>query len=207
MVDNKVEATLRQNFGKGAARKLRAIGRVPAVLYGHHSDPRHLDLPAHEMSLILRQSNALIELTIDGEKVLGLVKDVQKDPVRQIIEHIDLLLVKRGEKVQVEIPIIVEGEPVPGTLVSQDLNHLYIEAEATNIPNSVTVVVEGLEEGTQIHAGSVELPKGSTLLGDPEELVLNIVIPAAPSLDDEEDADVGEDAEETEESAEEESDE
>src|SRR5699024_5486190 len=131
------------------------------------------------------------------------VKDVQKDPVRQIIEHIDLLLVKRGEKVQVEVPIIVEGESAPGTLVSQDLNHLYLEAEATDIPNSVTVDVTDLEEGAQILAGSVELPAGATLLGDAEELVLNIVIPAAPSLDEEAE-ETDEDAEDTEESADEE---
>ncbi|MGB3414645.1 MAG: 50S ribosomal protein L25/general stress protein Ctc [Microbacteriaceae bacterium] len=172
--DNKVEALVRDNFGKGAARKLRAVGRIPAVLYGHGTEPAHMSLPAHEMSLILRQANALIEIVVDGKDVLGLVKDVQKDPVRQIIEHIDLLLVKKGEKVHVEIPIIVEGEAAPGTMVNHDLNTLRVEAEATHIPQSVTVSVEGLEEGAHILAKDIALPKGATLIDEPELLVLNI---------------------------------
>lgn len=175
--NNKVEAFAREDFGKGAARKLRAAGRIPAVLYGHGTDPQHLSLPGHEMSLILRQTNALIELNAGGKEVLGLVKDVQKDPVRQIIEHVDLLLVKKGEKVLVEIPILIEGESAPGTMVSHDLNNLSIEAEATNIPNSVSIDVTGMEEGTAVHSRDIVLPKGSTLVGDPDEMVLSITIP------------------------------
>lgn len=181
--ENTLSATTRTSFGKGAARKLRAVGQIPAVLYGHGTDPQHVALPGHETALLLRKSNVVLTLDIEGDKQLALVKDVQKDPVRQIIEHVDLIVVRKGEKVTVDIPVHVEGESFPGTLVMVDHNTLTVEAEATHIPESVTVSVEGLEEGAQIHAGDVELPKGTTLITDPEALVINITVPRASASD------------------------
>jgi large subunit ribosomal protein L25 len=178
---NKVVAENRDQFGKGAARKIRAAGKIPAVLYGHGTDPQHLTLPAHQMGLILRKANAVLDLDIAGTSQLALVKDVQKDPVHQIIEHIDLIIVRRGEKVQIDIPVHVEGEPFSGTIVVQDLSTVSVEAEATHIPERIVVDVEGLEDGTHITAADLDLPTGSTLLGDPEALVVAITVPSAPA--------------------------
>jgi large subunit ribosomal protein L25 len=186
--DNKVVADTRESFGKGAARKLRATGKIPAVVYGHGTEPRHIALPAHQIGLILRKANAVLDLQIDGKSQLALVKDVQKDPVRQIIEHLDLLAVRQGEKVEVEIPVHVTGEPFSGTVALLELNTLKLEAEATHIPENVVVDVEGAVEGTQIHAKDVVLPRGSVLADDPELLVVNIVVPAAGRGADEETA-------------------
>lgn len=177
--DNHLVAELRENFGKGYARRLRAAGRIPAVIYGHGTDPQHVSLPGHETMLLLRKANAILELDIAGKNELVLVKDVQKDPVRQLIEHLDLIIVKRGEKVQVEVPIHLEGESFSGTIAMQDLNTLRLEAEATHIPERITVDIEGAQEGTQIHAKDLVLPSGSTLLDDPDALVVNIIVPAA----------------------------
>jgi large subunit ribosomal protein L25 len=178
---NKVVAENRDQFGKGAARKIRAAGKIPAVLYGHGTDPQHLTLPAHQLGLILRKANAVLDLDIAGTSQLALVKDVQKDPVHQIIEHIDLIIVRRGEKVQIDIPVHVEGEPFSGTIVVQDLSTVSVEAEATHIPERIVVDVEGLEDGTHITAADLDLPTGSTLLGDPEALVVAITVPSAPA--------------------------
>lgn len=177
--DNKVVAEVRESFGKGAARKIRAVGKIPAVIYGHGSDPRHVTLPAHQIGLILRKANALLELDIDGKTELVLVKDVQKDPVRQIIEHLDLIVIRKGEKVQIEVPVHVTGESFSGTIADLDAKTLLLEAEATHIPENVVVDIEGLEEGAQILAKDVELPKGSSLISDPETLVINVHVPAA----------------------------
>jgi large subunit ribosomal protein L25 len=185
MSDNKLAAEVRTSFGKGAARKIRAVGKVPAVIYGHGTEPQHVTLPAHEISLILRKSNQVLELDVEGTDVLALVKDVQKDPVRQILEHIDLIVVRKGEKVTVDVNVHVEGESYPGTLVQLENPTISLEAEATHIPESVTVSIEGLEEGAHILAGAIALPKGSTLLSDPELLVVAITVPAAPSAADE----------------------
>ena len=182
--DNKLSADVRETFGKGAARKLRAVGKIPAVIYGHGTDPQHVTLPGHETALLLRKSNVVVTLDIAGDKQLVLVKDVQKDPVRQIIEHVDLIVVRKGEKVTVDVPVHVEGESYPGTLVMVDHNTLTVEAEATHIPESLTVSVEGLEEGAQIHAGDVTLPSGTTLVTDPEALVINITVPRASAADE-----------------------
>jgi large subunit ribosomal protein L25 len=187
--DNKLVAELRTTFGKGAARRIRATGKIPAVIYGHGTDPQHVTLPGHEVSLILRKANAVFDLDIAGKSQLALVKDVQKDPVRQIIEHIDLVIVRKGEKVTIDIPVHLEGEALPGTQVLQDANTLSIEAEATNIPERLTVSIEGLGEGTHITASQVELPAGSTLISDPDVLVVGITTSTA--------ADLGETAEET----------
>jgi large subunit ribosomal protein L25 len=183
--ENKLSADERTSFGKGAARKLRMKDKIPAVLYGHGTDPRHITLPGHETALLLRKSNVLVTLDIAGDKQLALVKDVQKDPVRQLIEHIDLIVVSKGEKVTVDVPVHVEGESAPGTIHVVDHNTLTVETEATHIPESFTVSIEGLAEGTQILAGQVELPKGTTLVTDAEALVVNVTVPAAPKSDDE----------------------
>ena len=170
-------AEVRSSFGKGAARKIRATNKIPAVIYGHGTEPRHVTLPGHETALLLRKKNVVLTLDIEGDEQLALVKDVQKDPVRQLIEHIDLIVVRKGEKVVVDVPIHVEGESFAGTVAMLDATTLSVEAEATHIPESFTVSVEGLEEGTQILAGQVELPKGTTLVTDPEALVINITVP------------------------------
>ena len=182
--DTKVHAELRDSFGKGFARRLRAAGKIPAVIYGHGTEPVHVALPGHQVSLIIRRANALLELDIEGKDQLALVKDVQKDPVHQIIEHIDLLVVKKGEKVAIDVPVVVTGESAPGTIVNLDATTLSVEAEATHIPEHIEVSVEGLEEGAHITAADVTLPKGSTLLTDAEVLVVAVSVPAAPAEDE-----------------------
>jgi large subunit ribosomal protein L25 len=182
--DNKVHVDLRTSFGKGFARRLRAEGKIPAVLYGHGTDPVHVALPGHQVSLIIRRANALLDLDIEGKAQLALVKDVQKDPVRQIIEHIDLLVVKKGEKVHVEVPIVVSGESFSGTIVTVDVATIKLEVEATNIPEHVEVSVEGLEEGARITAGDVTLPKGASLLDDADLLLIAVSAPAAEEVED-----------------------
>jgi large subunit ribosomal protein L25 len=181
MVDNHVAVDIRTSFGKGAARKLRAAGKIPAVVYGHGTDPLHVALPAHETTLIARRANALIELTMSEGEQLVLIKDIQRDPVRQIIEHLDLVIVRKGEKVTVDIAVHVEGEPYPGTMVQLEHNTISVEAEATHIPEFVTVNVEGFEEGAQIRAGEIALPEGSLLISDTDMLILVIQQPPKAS--------------------------
>ena len=182
---NKLDGELRESFGKGAARKLRAAGRTPVVLYGHGTDPVHASVETHPLSLIVRHANALIELVIDGKPQLALVKDVQRDPVLQIIEHVDLVVVKQGETVEVEVPLHIVGTPFSGTNALQELNTIRLSVPATNIPEHVEVDVEGLEEGTQILAGQVKLASDETLLDDPEALIVHIVVPRGASEDEE----------------------
>ncbi|MDQ1556869.1 MAG: large subunit ribosomal protein [Actinomycetota bacterium] len=184
---NHLAAEPRTSFGKGAARKIRAAGKIPAVIYGHGTDPQHVTLPGHEVALIIRKSNQVLELDIAGKPQLALVKDVQKDPVRQIIEHLDLIVVRKGEKVTVDVTVHLEGEAAPGTTVNFDSNTLSLEAEATHIPERLVVSIEGLEDGAQIFAKDVELPAGSTLISDPDLLV--VAVSAAG------DADLGEEPE------------
>ena len=177
--DTKVIAEVRENFGKGYARRLRAAGQIPAVIYGHGTEPVHVSLPGHQVSLLIRRANAVLELEVAGKQQLTLVKDVQKDPVHQIIEHIDLLVVKKGEKVQVDVPVVVLGEPFAGTIANLDNATVTLEVEATHIPQHVEVDVEGLEDGTHITAADLKLPKGATLVTEPETLVVAISVPAA----------------------------
>jgi large subunit ribosomal protein L25 len=174
---NKVVAEPRDSFGKGAARKIRAVGKIPAVIYGHGAPPQHVTLPAHQIGLILRKANAVLELDISGKTQLALVKDVQKDPVLQIIEHLDLIVIRQGEKVQVEVAIHTSGESVVGTIVDIDAKTLNLEVEATHIPENVVIDVEGLEDGTQILAKDVVLPKGAVLISEPDVLVINVHTP------------------------------
>lgn len=196
MAENHVDADIRTSFGKGAARKLRQAGKIPAVVYGHGAAPLHVAVPAHETTLIARRANALIDLKMPDEKQLVLIKDVQRDPVRQIIEHLDLVIVRKGEKVTVDIAVHVEGESFSGTMVQLEHGAISVEAEATHIPESVSVSVQGLEEGAQIHAGEIVLPEGTSLLSDPEMLILTIQLPpkveeAAPVVDEEGAEDAG----------------
>jgi large subunit ribosomal protein L25 len=176
--NNLIEADIRTNFGKGAARKLRAAGKIPAVIYGHGTDPIHVAVPAHETTLLARRSNALMDLKMPDDQQLVLIKDIQRDPVRQIIEHLDLVIIRKGEKVTVDISVRAEGEPFSGTIVQIEHSTISVEAEATNIPEFFTVSVEGLEEGARILAGEVSLPAGTTLISDPELMVLSIHVPA-----------------------------
>jgi large subunit ribosomal protein L25 len=190
---NHLVAEPRTRFGKGAARKIRALDKIPAVLYGHGTEPQHVTLPGHETMLIIRKANQVLELDIEGATQLALVKDVQKDPVRQIIEHIDLVVVRRGEKVTVDVPVHLEGEAASGTTVNQDSNTLSIEVEATHIPENVVVSIEGLEEGAQVLAGDVSLPSGATLVTDPETLVVGITGEVAQDLGDETESETADD--------------
>ena len=195
-ITNKISAESRTTFGKGVARKLRVAGKIPAVVYGHGTEPQHVSLPAHEVALLLRKANAILDLQLDnGENQLALVKDVQKDPLRQIIEHIDLIVLRKGERVEVDVAIHIEGEPVSGTVAELDAKSITIEALATNIPQNLVVSVEGLEAGTQILAKDVTLPVGSVLVTEAETLVIAISVPAEQDLGDE--PEVEEEAEET----------
>jgi large subunit ribosomal protein L25 len=180
--DNHLVAEARTSFGKGAARKIRAVGKVPAVIYGHGTDPQHVTLPGHEVSLILRKSNQVLELDIAGKTTLALVKDVQKDPVLQIIEHIDLVIVRKGEKVTVDVPVHLEGESFAGTIANLDNTTVSLEVEATHIPESIVLNIEGAEDGTKITAGDLELPAGASLLSDPEMLIVGVTTPGAADL-------------------------
>jgi large subunit ribosomal protein L25 len=172
----RIEAELRTEFGKGAARRTRRAGRVPAVIYGHGSQVRHLSLPGHELMLALKTPNALIRLEgLPGRVGLALPKAVQRDPLKGVIEHVDLIEVRRGEKVTVEIPVRVTGEVFPGGLLDQQLVQIPVEAEATNLPDGIDVDVAGMEVGTAVHARDLALPEGSTLQVDPDTLVLHVL--------------------------------
>lgn len=174
MSEQKLAAELRTEFGKGYARRARANHQIPAVIYGHGAEPIHVTLPAKATTLAVRTANALLSLDINGEGHLALVKDVQRDPVKQIIEHIDLLTVRKGEKVTVDVPVHVEGETAPGTVHNLELTVVSLEAEATHLPESVVVNIEGRAAGEHIHASDLVLPKGTVLLTDAEALVVNI---------------------------------
>ncbi|MET9429920.1 MULTISPECIES: 50S ribosomal protein L25/general stress protein Ctc [unclassified Streptomyces] len=177
MSEVKLAAQTRTEFGKGAARRIRRANQVPGVLYGHGSDPIHLTLPGHELLLALRTSNVLISLDIDGKTTeLAIPKDVQRDPLKGFLEHVDLQLVQRGEQVTVEIPVVAEGELAPGgNLLEHVLNALPVEAEATHIPESLTVSVEGLEAGASVLAKDIPLPKGTTLAVEGDTVVLQVL--------------------------------
>ncbi|WP_460066496.1 50S ribosomal protein L25/general stress protein Ctc [Streptomyces sp. YKOK-I1] len=177
MSEVKISAQTRSEFGKGAARRIRRDSKVPGVLYGHGSDPLHLTLPGHDLLLALRTPNVLISLDIDGKtSELAIPKAVQRDAIKGYLEHVDLLLVKRGEKVTVEIPVHAEGElAAGGNLLEHVLNALPVEAEATHIPEGVTVSVEGLEAGASVLAKDITLPKGVTLAVDGDAVVLQVL--------------------------------
>ncbi|WP_369223207.1 50S ribosomal protein L25/general stress protein Ctc [Streptomyces sp. R39] len=177
MSEVKIAAQTRTEFGKGAARRVRRDGKVPGVLYGHGSDPIHLTLPGHELLLALRTSNVLISLDIDGKSnELAIPKSVQRDAIKGFLEHVDLQLVKRGEKVTVEIPVHTEGELAPGGyLLEHVLNALPVQAEATHIPEAVSVSVEGLEAGASVLAKDITLPSGVALAVEEDAVVLQVL--------------------------------
>jgi large subunit ribosomal protein L25 len=179
----KIAAEIREEFGKGAARRARREGLVPAVLYGHGTETRHLKLPGHDVMLALKTPNVLIRLEgLNNGSELALPKAVQRDAVKGFIEHVDLVLVRRGEKVTVEVPIQVTGEIFPGGVLDQQLVQVTVEAEATHIPQGIEVDVEGMEIGAAVHAGDLKLPRGTTLQVEPETLVLHVVTPQAEEL-------------------------
>ena len=175
MPEVKLTAELRTEFGKGAARRIRRAHKVPAVLYGHGTAPIHIALPGHETLLALRTANALLSIEVNGSSQLALPKQVQRDPLKHTIEHVDLVIVRRGEKVTVDVAVQLEGEAAPETLVVVDHNSNPIEAEATHIPRQIVVSVEGLPPGTQILARDLQLPEGSSIELDPETLIVNVI--------------------------------
>ncbi|MEV7071191.1 50S ribosomal protein L25/general stress protein Ctc [Streptomyces sp. NPDC091972] len=188
MSEVKLTAETRSEFGKGAARRIRRDNKVPGVLYGHGSDPLHLTLPGHDLLLALRTPNVLISLDIDGKtNELAIPKSVQRDPIKGFLEHVDLQLVKRGEQVNVEIFVQTEGELAPGgNLLEHVLNALPVEAEATHIPESVTVSIEGLTAGDSVLAKDITLPKGTKLAVDGETVVLQVLAAQAEESEGEE---------------------
>ena len=180
MPEVRIAAEPRTDFGKGAARRTRREGRVPAVLYGHGEETRHVVLPGHELMLALKTPNVLIRLDgVPGVTGLALPKAVQRDPIRGFIEHADLILVRRGEKVTVDISVRVSGEIAPDGLLDQQVVQLPVEAEATNIPDGIDVDVTGMEVGSSIHAGDLTLPRGVSLQVDPDTLIVHVL--AAPT--------------------------
>ncbi len=174
MSEIKLVAETRTRFGKGAARKIRRDHKIPAVLYGHGTEPVHITLPGHDTMMALKSANALLEIEVDGTSQLALAKDVQRDPIKPVIEHVDLVVVRRGEKVTVDVQIHTEGEAAVDTVVTVESQTVQLEVAATNIPQNVVVSVEGLAAGTQIHASALELPEGAELGSDPDLLVVNI---------------------------------
>jgi large subunit ribosomal protein L25 len=178
----RIVAEPRTEFGKGPARRVRRSGRVPAVLYGHGTDTRHITLPGHELLLALKTPNVLINVDgLKGGGQLALPKAVQRDPIKGLIEHVDLILVRRGEKVTVEVPVQVTGEVGPGGLLDQQMVRIAVEAEATRIPQAIEVDVEGMEIGSAVHAGELSLPQGATLVAEADALVLHVL--AAPTAE------------------------
>jgi large subunit ribosomal protein L25 len=183
VADFRLEAEIRTEFGKGGARRTRRAGRVPAVLYGHGQDVVHLSLPAREFAAALRNggSNALLTVVLDGKEQLALTKAVQRDPIKRVHEHVDLVIVRRGEKVTVDVPIVVIGETGPDTLVSIELNTVSVQVAATDIPESIEVDVSGRGVGEGFTVADLPLPSGATLLTDAEALVVNLM--AAPTAE------------------------
>ena len=207
MADFRLEAETRTEFGKGSARRTRREGRVPAVLYGHGQDVVHLSLPAREFAAALRNggTNVLLTIVLDGKEQLALTKAVQRDPLTRIHEHVDLLLVRRGEKTTVEVPIVIVGEPAPDSIPNHQLNTVSIEADATKLPDSIEVDITGRAAGQNISAGDLVLPAGSTLITDPEAMVIGFLgAPTAEQLEaelEEAEAEAGIEREESDEEA------
>ena len=180
MPEVRIEAELRTEFGKGAARRTRRAGRVPAVMYGHGAQARHLSLPEHELMLALKTPNALLRIEgLPGRAGLALPKAVQRNPIKGAIEHVDLIEVRSGEKVTVEIRVRVTGDVFPGGLLDQQRVQIAVEAEATHLPDGIDVDVAGMGIGTSVHARDLALPEGATLQVEPDALVLHVL--AAPT--------------------------
>jgi large subunit ribosomal protein L25 len=207
VADFRLEAETRTEFGKGSARRTRRAGRIPAVLYGHGQDVVHLSLPAREFAAALRNggANALLTIVLEGKEQLALTKAVQRDPIKRVHEHIDLLLVRRGEKTTVEVPIVIVGEVAPDTIPNHQLSTVQIEADATKLPDSIEVDVTGRAAGQNITAGDLVLPRGATLVTDAESLVIGFLgAPTAEQLEaelEEAEAEAGIEREESDEAA------
>ena len=184
----KLAADPRTEFGKGASRRARAAGQIPAVLYGHGAAPVHVLLPGHQTMMALKHANALLTIVVGKDESMAIAKDVQRDPVRQIIEHVDLLIVRKGEKLTVDVPLHIVGDSISGTIVMLEHSTLSILAEATHLPEAIEVSVEGLADGDKIHAGQVTLPSGSELVTDPETIVVAVTHPRASVADEAADA-------------------
>ncbi len=184
MPELRIPAETRSEFGKGAARRIRRANLVPAVLYGHGQPPLHLSLPGHDLMLALKNPNALLTIATDEGDQLAIPKAVQRDPIKGFLEHVDLLTVRRGEKVTVEIGIAVHGEPAPDTMVNHELTSVTVEAEATHIPTGLEISIAGLDVGDHVTAGQVPLPAGSTLVTDADHVVVSILAqPTAEALE------------------------
>ncbi|AXK44881.1 50S ribosomal protein L25/general stress protein Ctc [Brachybacterium saurashtrense] len=175
---DKLNVELREDFGKGASRRLRAENRIPAVLYGHGEAPLHLSLPGHETALAARNPNALLELQLaDGSSHLALIKEIQRHPLKRSLNHLDLIIVRKGEKVEVDIPVVIDGEPVSPAIAMVDLQALTLSVDALHVPEQIEISVEGAEDGYQLFAGDVTLPKDAELVTDAEILVVSVSIP------------------------------
>lgn len=183
MSEVKLAATARTEFGKGAARRIRRDHQIPAVLYGHGSDPVHIAIPGHQTMLALKHANALFAIELDGNTQLAIAKDVQRDPVKNVIEHVDLLIVKKGEKISVDVPVHITGESAPGTIHVVETQSVQLEAEATHLPEGIEVSVEGLEEGAQIRGADLVVPNGATYMGDPDEIIVTVSVPRVSEED------------------------
>ncbi|TYC98996.1 50S ribosomal protein L25/general stress protein Ctc [Arthrobacter echini] len=182
MSEQKLPAHVRTEFGKGSARRARRENMIPAVVYGHGADPIHVLLPSKATTLAVRTPNALLTLDVEGEDHLALVKDIQRNAIKQIVEHLDLLTVRRGEKVEVDITVHVEGEAAPDVASNLEASTVLVEADATRLPESVTVSIEGRQIGEHVYASDITLPDGVTLLTDPETLVVNLMAPTVQDL-------------------------
>ncbi|MDR2930355.1 MAG: 50S ribosomal protein L25/general stress protein Ctc [Propionibacteriaceae bacterium] len=183
MAEIVLSAKIRDEFGKGAARRLRRDNMIPAVLYGHGTDPVHVALPAHATMLALRTANALLDIELEGSKPqLALPKQIQRDPIRDTVEHVDLIVVKRGEKVHVEVPLIVTGEPRGEAVVILDQNTILLQVEATRIPPHIEIAVEGQEIGYTVTAADLVLPEGASFDVEPDALILSIQAPQAKDM-------------------------
>lgn len=174
MTENKLVATARTSFGKGAARSIRREGKIPAVMYGHGTEPVHISLPGHETMMALKVANVLLTIEIDGKDQLALAKDIQRDAIKPVIDHVDLVLVRLGEKVNVDVPVHLVGTAAVETVVTVENNTVELAVEATQIPDRVEVSVEGAEAGTRIHASDLALPEGAELITEPETLIVNV---------------------------------
>ena len=188
MSESKIQAEPRTEFGKGAARRIRRADKVPAVLYGHGTPPVHITLPGHDTMLALKHggANALLTIVVEGKSQLALPKQVQRDPIKGFLEHLDLIVVKRGEKVTVEVPVHVVGDPAPETMVITEHGTVAVEAEATHIPEFIEVDLEGAEVGTQVLAKDLKVPSGSQVHLDDETLIVHVThAPTAEQLEEE----------------------
>ena len=184
MSEVRLTAEPRTEFGKGGARRTRRAGKIPAVIYGHGAPPRHVALPAREFANAVRHGgvNVLLTLAVDGRDELAIPKAIQRNPIKPMIEHVDLLTVRRGEKVTIEVRLVIVGEAVSGALVAQEHTSVSIEAEATNLPAEIPVPIDGLEVGSHVTAADLTLPDGATLAGDPEQIL--VMIQAAPTAEE-----------------------